>query len=55
MKCDKLKEQPRSCLPLTLSGGIGSIGGLTMTPKVLSKEISWLKKARELELIHGTR
>ncbi|CAJ1418601.1 unnamed protein product [Effrenium voratum] len=25
-------------------GGIGSIGGLTMTPKVLSKEISWLKK-----------
>ncbi|CAJ1332794.1 unnamed protein product [Effrenium voratum] len=26
------------------AGGIGSIGGLTMTPKVLSKEISWLKK-----------
>ncbi|OLP84461.1 putative monooxygenase [Symbiodinium microadriaticum] len=27
------------------AGGIGSIGGLTMTPKVLTKEITWLKNA----------
>eukprot|EP00930_Biecheleria_cincta_P104042 TRINITY_DN96195_c0_g1_i1.p1 TRINITY_DN96195_c0_g1~~TRINITY_DN96195_c0_g1_i1.p1 ORF type:complete len:352 (+),score=72.77 TRINITY_DN96195_c0_g1_i1:92-1147(+) len=26
------------------AGGIGSIGGLTMTPKVLTKEIRWLKE-----------
>lgn len=26
------------------AGGIGSIGGLTMTPKVLTKEIKWLKE-----------
>jgi len=27
------------------AGGIGSIGGLLMTPKVLTKEIEWLKKS----------
>eukprot|EP00931_Biecheleriopsis_adriatica_P090735 TRINITY_DN64669_c0_g1_i1.p1 TRINITY_DN64669_c0_g1~~TRINITY_DN64669_c0_g1_i1.p1 ORF type:complete len:354 (+),score=75.36 TRINITY_DN64669_c0_g1_i1:32-1093(+) len=26
------------------AGGIGSIGGLTMSPKVLTREIAWLKK-----------
>lgn len=29
------------------AGGIGSIGGLTMTPKVLKQEIDWLKEGLE--------